>query len=117
MAAPDPFVGRSKAPVADALAVAWTRLALATSHLGALSTLLQPPAMIDALATVDRVSSSARPRRPEGLRKLPNPTAGEGLSACGCPQVPLQVMGLVHGPLAGPIGDLLDREPEALGLD
>jgi hypothetical protein len=50
-----PFVGRSKAPVADALAVAGVRLAVATTHVAGLSTLLKPPPNFLGSATVARV--------------------------------------------------------------
>jgi hypothetical protein len=57
-----PFAARSKAPVTDALAVAGVRLAVATSHVAALSILLKPPPNVLGSATVARVvlETSAR---------------------------------------------------------
>jgi hypothetical protein len=62
IAAQAPFVGRSKTPVADALSHAGTRLALATWHVAALSTLLKPPPNVHGAATVARVVLEASAR-------------------------------------------------------
>lgn len=54
-----PFVARSRSPVADALAVAWVRLAVATTHVAGLSTLLRPPPNVLGSSTVARVALEA----------------------------------------------------------